>query len=940
LPAADPNTRVGTTSRVTMPSLAVPVYLLSLGTRIHPGERRNVAAAFLTLFGFMAGHALLETARDALFLATQPASHLPWVYLAIAVLALGISQNQGRLLSRFSTQHELSAWLRFSAVVTFGFWVLVQTAGRWVPFALYTWSGVLATLIVVRFWTVLASLFTVTQAKRVFGPVGSGSVLGAIVGSAVARLLTQTLPPQWVVLSAAFAFGITSLSPRLFRTETAEPDRTPPRLGRWEWDVGEVARLVWARPYARRVAMLVLLSTVTLTLVDFVFKSTVDRGVPAENLGEFFASVYLSLNLLSLVVQLFIVSWLVRKVGVNTLQLVVPALLVLGSVGFVAIGGLVAAIVLKGIDGSLRHSMYRTGTELLFVPVPGELRARIKPLIDVVGQRGGQALASLLILLGLTVSTNESIFAVVALITAGAWVVLAHDLRGHYVDVFREVLSEDLTHTRIEFPALDMASLETLLSTLNVADDRKVVAALDLLAAQGKAKVIPALILYHPSRDVVVHALDLFLASQREDILPIVDRLVRHRDPVVRAASLRVQSVMRADKAGLRRARLDASPEVQATALAGLVAAGWLAGGEAERQLEEIVQQGSPAAKLALVRAIRDQPVSVFEQTLLNLSESDVLTVRLEVVRAMRAVRSPLFVPALVGLLPHRSLREDVHATLVALGAAALGRLGAALADSQLSHAVRRHVPAAMAAFGSGQAADSLLKALQRESDGMIRFKILRALGRLRTEHPGIPLNTSTLDQVLNQTLSGATKVMQWRRALDSLTRGHPGRQTAALRILVRLLRDKQAHAVERLFRLLNLRYDNDDFRRIHLGLLSLERDPRASSRELIEHLVVPPIRNRLLELVDDLFGFDVEGGGPEPRDVGMTFESLLCALVDSSLESVSSLAVHYIGELQLGRLGPRLVERVEFSPWHREVVEQIRRALMSSQHGVEFATE
>ena len=46
------------------------------------GERRDAWAAFLTLFALIASHALLETARDALFLAQDPG-------FALAVDVLG-----------------------------------------------------------------------------------------------------------------------------------------------------------------------------------------------------------------------------------------------------------------------------------------------------------------------------------------------------------------------------------------------------------------------------------------------------------------------------------------------------------------------------------------------------------------------------------------------------------------------------------------------------------------------------------------------------------------------------------------------------------------------------------------------------------------------------------------------------------------------------------
>ena len=41
---------------------------------VRPEERRGTVAAFLTIFGTLAAHTVLETARDALFLARLGAS--------------------------------------------------------------------------------------------------------------------------------------------------------------------------------------------------------------------------------------------------------------------------------------------------------------------------------------------------------------------------------------------------------------------------------------------------------------------------------------------------------------------------------------------------------------------------------------------------------------------------------------------------------------------------------------------------------------------------------------------------------------------------------------------------------------------------------------------------------------------------------------------------
>lgn len=888
--------------------------------RVRPEERRDALGAFLTLFGFMAGHALLETARDALFLASVPASQLPWVYLTIAVVALVLTQRQPRILHRLSTRHELSGWLVLAAAITFGFWLLVGWVGPWVFYALYTWSGVLATLVVVRFWTVLGNLFTVTQAKRVFTVIGSGSVMGAIVGSGVARVLTELLAANYVVLAAALVFLVSSAGPRLLGgAETGIPAASD-RAG--AWDVAQVGRVIWARPYLRRVATLILLATVTFTLVDFVFKMTAARVVAPEQMGEFFSSVYLTLNVLSLIVQVVVVAWLLRRLGVNLAVAAVPALLLAGALGFVAVGSLTLALLLKGVDGSLRHSLYRTGTELLFVPMSAELRARVKAFIDVLGQRGGQALASLLILVLLAATTREVVFAGLASVTAAFWLFFALDLRKHYLNVFRETLNEEITETRIEFPALDLASLETLLATLNAPDDRRVMAALDMLATQGKVRVIPALILYHPSPPVVVHALDLFIRSGRSDVLPIVDRLLAHPDPRVRTASLRVHSVLNPQEPWLRQALSDPAPEVRATALVGLIAGDWLSRAEADGALQVLVADGSAEARLALARAIGYQPAAVFERALLALAGAGEAETRLEAVRAMREVRGPAFIPTLIGMLGERALRDEARSTLVALGPTALSRLTASLKDTELPHGIRRHLPLAIATFGTVAAADALVKHLLHETDGMIRYKILRALGRLRNEQPALPLDTGLLNQASQQTLSVAFRFMRWRRALERGAAVHPIRQTEIHEVLVMLLRDKENHALERIFRLLNLQANNDDFRHIYRGLNSPRRESRASSRELLEHLVFPPMREPLLRLIDDLYesrGAAVRPGADE-EDLE-AYEAVLAELVGSTTESLSSLAAYHVAELNLASLEPLLRRRLPLSDDHAEVL-------------------
>ncbi|MDB4995095.1 MAG: hypothetical protein JWM74_2527, partial [Myxococcaceae bacterium] len=455
---------------------------------LRPGEGRTTWSAFATLLGIAAAHTLLETGRDALFLTHLPVERLPFLYLAIAAVGLALTRAKPRgAPGPFMVTQALAG----AGVVTFGFWV----ASAWsespaLLYALYLWSGLFASWVVLRFWLVLGETFTVDRAKRLYGFVGAGSVLGALLGASLARTLALHLAPRHLLLASAGALVLTAALPSVVLASTRPPgDATTPKAkpplasAGSAGSVGLAAdlRLVQDSPFLSRILALVLVSTVTVTLADYLFKSIVASRVPAAELGATFATVAIATNAIALFTQLVLVGFVLRTFGVHRALWVMPALLLFASSGLLVTGGLLAALLLKGVDGSLRHSLHRTSTELLYVPLGDRERARAKPFIDLVAQRGGQAVASLAILALVSLGFGNRTLAAVATVLAGLWMVVARAVHRPYLDLFRATLREGKLDYRGELPVLDLDALETLFAALSSPKDIEVVAAIDLL---------------------------------------------------------------------------------------------------------------------------------------------------------------------------------------------------------------------------------------------------------------------------------------------------------------------------------------------------------------------------------------------------------------------------------------------------------------------------
>ena len=602
-------------------------------------------------------------------------------------------------------------------------------------------------------------------------------------------------------------------------------------------------------------------------------------------------------------------GWLFRTIGLNRALWLLPSLLFLGASGLALGGGLAAALLLKGTDGALRNSLHRTGTELLFVPLAPGVRSRAKPLVDIVGQRGGQALASVLILSESVLRRGDVVLAAAAAATALVWIALVSELKGLYLDVFRVALREGTLRPALDLPPVDLASLEMLIGALNSADDHEVLAAIDLLAAEGRSRLVPVLILYHPSQAVVLRALHALRARGPDRLRPggrPAGAARRRRDP--RGGAARAHA-----RARRRRCCCGPRPRTRARWCGRRRPwAGWRAAGTrraALRTLDELAREGDEQTWTALARAIAAQPLPVFEELLLWLADRGAPGTLVQVARAMGALRSPRFLPVLLELLGQREVRGEARQALVAYGSEGLAFVDAALGDSSLPLELRRHLPRTIALFEPQPAAAVLQRRLIEERVGAVRYRMLRGLNRL-VSSAGVELDPELLARATRATAEAVFRALHWRGVLEDGAAQQPARATPGHGLLVQLLRDKEGQAIERLLRLLALQYRGEDFRDIHRGLRSRDPRARASGRELLENLLRPPLRGPILAIVgEEKDAVRLAGAGELYAARPLGYEAVLERVLDEGGEALRCIAVYHIGELGLVRLRPRLVE-------------------------------
>ena len=857
---------------------------------IEPGEELRTALLFSLLFVGSTIFVMGRTARDALFLTHFPVAWVAWMWVGYGVVSSIVALGWGKIASRFAREKLVIAFGVVAAISYVAVRLLIGADFAWAIAFFYVWAEVVANLFIVQAWTITNDLHDPRSARRLFGLIGAGRIVGVALSglatSAIVRVIgTANLIYVIAALMVVFVFIVRAIGTRYALPKAAS--REPPTAAQLV-AASEAPKLRDHIRYSVLLSIMLLAAFVALTVGDYQFKGIAKLTYPNRDaLASYMAGFYAAMGMLALVFQLFVTPNILKRLGITAALLTMPAAFLASTAALLGFPGIAAATALKLSDNGMQYTIHDATMQILYFAFPTTLRTRVRAILDAMVKPLGYSLGGVLLVVlapspvpgeapGSIVARTAAI-GVVSLALGAVWVLAVPFVRRAYVDSLRKSLSrrESDTSAELDLPN-DISIRAILVETLKSGVPAQILFAMERLEdslPEALRAELPGL-LTHRSPDVRADALRRAASLAPALALEQARRLLQDPHAEVRSVALGVIGKLLHDEAVDEIAPFledDDNPQLRNAAIATLIAhcglPGVLIGGTRLMDLSRSVQGNDRAAAAQVFGLVGQGAVA---RSLKPLLADPAKPVRIAAACAARTCASKSLAKPLLDLMNERSIAKHAIRALVAIGDPVIPIVAERLADLQTPRLGRLNLPRVMQSIGTPTAFETLLVFIDDADEG-VRQKALAAASRLR-ESLQLPAVVSARLQPLIQ-----REIAEHISLRDAWTRARPW--------LARPLADAQIRGelranVVRIMRCCELAYSRAHVAAARGAVFSQDATTRANALEVLDNVLDSDNRSAIVAIADQ-FGtacaFDrppSQPTEPPPPDVVDWFRS------------------------------------------------------------------
>jgi AAA family ATP:ADP antiporter len=415
---------------------------LSVFCEVRAGEAYSTLMLCLSIFLLLTAYYIIKPVREALILAGSGSAEIKsYAAAGQAILLMIAVPIYGTLASRFPRRHLINL-VTFFFTLCLGVFYIAAMSKVSIGVIFYLWVGIFNLMLPAQFWAFANDSYTPEDGKRLFVIIAFGASAGAVFGSFIT---SQLIKPLGVYQLLIVSSGLLLLSLLLINlVDTREKENiheTTDKIKSFETPLekSNPFALVFKHKYLLLIALLMLFLNWINTTGEYILSGTVKKAAivainagkadgmsEGQYIGNFYGNFYGIVNVAALLCQLFLVSRILKYMGICLALLILP---------FIALGGYfiiaffpILSIVrwAKTTENATDYSLQNTLRQVLFLPTTREHKYKAKQAIDTFFVRMGDVFSAILVYVGTTwLSFHTQHFALFNMAMVIVWIFLA-----------------------------------------------------------------------------------------------------------------------------------------------------------------------------------------------------------------------------------------------------------------------------------------------------------------------------------------------------------------------------------------------------------------------------------------------------------------------------------------------------------------------------------
>jgi len=356
----------------------------------------------------------LKTVREPLILATGGAEMKAYASAGQALSLMVFVPLYGWLASRVDRLKLIVSLIAFFIVCIELFYLGARFAVSNVGFAFFIFVGIFSLATIAQFWAYANDLYTKQAGDRLFPIIAIGATGGSWLGSWIAEELFKAEVHLYNMLHITVALLVVHLL-IYWIVNRREAGRTGQARAAAQTTLGGSGgfRLVFDSPYLRLIALVLVLLNIVNTTGEYILgrlvvgaASAAAAANPALSresfIGSFYGSYFFWVNVAALLIQAFLVSRIVKYLGIAGVILALP-LVALGAYSTIALGASLSVVLwAKTAENATDYSVMNTGKQMLWLPTSRAEKYKAKQAVDTFFVRTGDLLSAAIVYAGTT----------------------------------------------------------------------------------------------------------------------------------------------------------------------------------------------------------------------------------------------------------------------------------------------------------------------------------------------------------------------------------------------------------------------------------------------------------------------------------------------------------------------------------------------------------